>query len=107
MEPVNLADVFSRFSDRSSPKVVGDINDMQVKAVKLIGEFVWHHRDTEDELFLVQKGRLLMRCDSETWVVRGEFIIVPHGVEYQPSARSFSSSLRLRSIPETCAARGR
>jgi mannose-6-phosphate isomerase-like protein (cupin superfamily) len=67
--------------------VVGDINDMQVKAVKLLGESVWHHHDTEDELFLVHKGRLLMRFrDRETWVEQGEFIIVLHGVEHQPVA---------------------
>ncbi|MBZ5582060.1 MAG: hypothetical protein LAQ30_07610 [Acidobacteriia bacterium] len=61
MKPVNLTAVFSRFSGHWSPKVLGDINDMQIKAVKLQGEFVWHHHDEEDELFLVHKGRLLIR----------------------------------------------
>jgi mannose-6-phosphate isomerase-like protein (cupin superfamily) len=87
MKSVNLAAVFSRFSDCWSPKVIGDINEMQVKAVKLSGEFVWHRHDAEDELFLVHKGRLLMRFrDHEEWVEQGEFIIVPHGVEHQPVA---------------------
>ncbi len=87
MDPVNLAAVFTRFSDHWSPKVIGDINDMQIKAVKLKGDFVWHHHDSEDELFLVHRGRLLMRFrDRERWVGQGEFIIVPHGVEHQPFA---------------------
>lgn len=87
MDPVNLAAVFSRFSDRWCPKVIGDINETQIKAVKLAGEFVWHHHDAEDELFLVHKGRLLMRFrDHEAWVNQGEFIIVPRGVEHQPFA---------------------
>jgi mannose-6-phosphate isomerase-like protein (cupin superfamily) len=87
MEPVNLAALFARFSDHWSPKVIGEINDFQIKAVKLKGEFVWHHHDAEDELFLVHKGRLLMRFrDHEAWVEEGEFIIVPHGVEHQPVA---------------------
>ena len=28
------------------------------KLVKLQGEFMWHHHDNEDELFLVVKGAL-------------------------------------------------
>ncbi len=40
MRVVNLAEKFSRFQDYFSPKVVGRINDFQVKLVKLKGEFV-------------------------------------------------------------------
>jgi mannose-6-phosphate isomerase-like protein (cupin superfamily) len=84
---VNLAETFTRFSDRWSPKIVGDVNDMHVKAVKLAGEFVWHHHDTEDELFLVVHGRLLMQLrDGAKEVGPGEFIIVPRGVEHCPKA---------------------
>jgi mannose-6-phosphate isomerase-like protein (cupin superfamily) len=55
--------------------------------VKLKGEFVWHHHDVEDELFLVTKGTLRMRFrDHESIVREGEFIIVPHGIEHQPAA---------------------
>jgi mannose-6-phosphate isomerase-like protein (cupin superfamily) len=87
MKPVKLAAVFAGFSDHWSPKVIGDINDMQIKAVKISGEFIWHHHDHEDELFLVHKGRLLMRFrDREQWVDEGEFLIVPHGVDHQPFA---------------------
>lgn len=87
MKTVNLAAIFASFPDHWSPKVIGDINDFQVKAVKLLGEFVWHHHEKEDELFLVHKGRLLMRFrDREEWVNQGEFVIVPHGVEHQPVA---------------------
>jgi len=57
-EPVNLRDKFSLFSDYWSPKIVGETNDSLVKAVKLKGEFVWHHHEAEDELFLVVDGRL-------------------------------------------------
>ncbi len=87
MEKVNLAEAFGRFSDRWSPKVVGDVNDMQVKLVKLAGEFVWHHHEVEDELFLVVGGTLTMRFrDQDVIVEAGEFIIVPHGVEHCPLA---------------------
>ncbi len=64
MEVVNLSEKFSRFTDHWSPKIVGDVNDMHVKLVKLSGEFVWHHHEGEDELFLVVEGRLRMQLRS-------------------------------------------
>jgi mannose-6-phosphate isomerase-like protein (cupin superfamily) len=87
MDVVNLAEKFGRFSDYWSPKIVGDVNDMHVKVVKLKGEFVWHHHDGEDELFLVVKGRLRMQLrDGNRELGPGELIIVPRGVEHCPLA---------------------
>lgn len=87
MDKVNLAQKFSLFDDFWSPKLAGTVNDFAVKLVKLKGEFIWHHHETEDELFLVVNGRLLMRFrDRDVWVEEGEFIIVPHGVEHLPVA---------------------
>lgn len=87
MEVVNLAEKFERFSDHWSPKIVGEINDMHVKLVKLSGEFVWHHHEQEDELFLVVQGRLRMQLhDGDREVGPGEFIIVPRGTEHCPLA---------------------
>lgn len=87
MEKVNLAEKFSRFSECWQPKIIGDLNDSYVKAVKLRGEFVWHHHDNEDELFLVVKGLLKMKFrDREVPVREGEFIIVPRGVDHLPVA---------------------
>jgi mannose-6-phosphate isomerase-like protein (cupin superfamily) len=82
---INLAEKFSSFTDRWSPKIVGDVNDMHVKVVKIAGEFVWHHHEAEDELFLVVQGRLLMQFrDGSREIGPGEFIIVPRGVEHCP-----------------------
>jgi mannose-6-phosphate isomerase-like protein (cupin superfamily) len=87
VQVVNLADKLSRFSEHWSPKIVGRVNDMHVKVVKLSGEFVWHHHDREDELFLVVSGRLRMQLrDGDREVGPGEFIIVPRGVEHCPLA---------------------
>ncbi len=72
-----------------SPKIVGEVNDAYVKLVKFRGEFVWHHHDHEDEMFLVLKGRLRMRLrDRDLWVGPGEFVIVPRGVEHMPVAEA-------------------
>jgi len=69
------------------PSVIGEVNDCAVKAVKLKGEFIWHHHEKEDELFLVVKGTLRMKFrDHEAIVNEGEFVIVPHGVEHLPVA---------------------
>jgi mannose-6-phosphate isomerase-like protein (cupin superfamily) len=87
MDVVNLADKFRQFTEAWSPKIVGDVNDMQVKVVKLRGEFVWHHHAAEDELFLVVAGRLRMRLRTgDHDVAPGEFIIVPRGTEHCPVA---------------------
>jgi mannose-6-phosphate isomerase-like protein (cupin superfamily) len=87
MEKVNLAEKLSLFQDYWSPKIVGEMNESYVKLVKFKGEFVWHHHETEDELFLVVKGELLIKFrDSEVLVRQGEFLVVPKGVEHLPIA---------------------
>ena len=87
MRVVDLAETFARFTEAWSPKVVGDVNDMHVKVVKLRGEFVWHHHDAEDELFVVVAGRLRMQLrDGDRDVGPGQLIIVPRGVEHCPKA---------------------
>jgi len=87
METVNLKEKLSRVREYWSPKIIGELNDSYVKVVKLHGEFVWHHHDHEDEMFLVVAGNLRMRFhDREEIIKPGEFIIVPKGVEHLPVA---------------------
>ncbi len=84
---VCLAEKLDSFHEQWSPKIVGEVNDSHVKLVKLAGEFVWHHHEMEDELFLVLKGGLRMKLrDGEVEVNEGELIIVPRGVEHLPVA---------------------
>jgi mannose-6-phosphate isomerase-like protein (cupin superfamily) len=87
MHTVNLAEKFAKFSDYWNPRIIGEVNDCHVKAVKLKGEFVWHHHEQEDELFLVVKGALRVKFrDHDALVHEGEFVIVPRGVEHLPIA---------------------
>ena len=101
MEKVNLKQKFALFSDQWSPKVIGDLNNFAVKIVKVQGEFVWHHHDEEDELFLVVKGRLLIQVKEDAgvqrdiWLDEGEMVIIPHGVEHRPSAEEETQVLLL------------
>jgi mannose-6-phosphate isomerase-like protein (cupin superfamily) len=87
MEVVNLAEKFGRFAEHWKPKVAGELNGQQVKLVKFLGPFDWHHHDAEDELFLVVRGRFRMEFrDRQVWVGEGEFLVVPRGVEHRPVA---------------------
>jgi mannose-6-phosphate isomerase-like protein (cupin superfamily) len=87
MKKVNLAQKFSLFTDHYNPRIIGELNNQHVKAVKLKGPFVWHGHDHEDELFLVVKGTLAMELRDKTiHIHEGEFLIVPRGVEHRPVA---------------------
>jgi mannose-6-phosphate isomerase-like protein (cupin superfamily) len=100
MKKINVAEKFAKFSEQWLPKIIGEINDTYVKAVKLKGEFVWHHHENEDEMFFVTKGTLRMKLrvsgfalanperekDHEEIIRTGEFIIIPRGVEHMPVA---------------------
>lgn len=84
---VNLAEKFSVIHDHWRPRIAGEVNESLIKLVKFKGEFVWHHHEHEDELFLVVKGRMLMRLrDQDIRLESGEFIIIPRGVEHMPVA---------------------
>jgi mannose-6-phosphate isomerase-like protein (cupin superfamily) len=92
VDKVNIAEKLSLFDEHWSPKIVGELNGQHVKLVKLSGEFVWHQHDDEDEMFLVVDGRFRMDFrDREVWIERGEFIVVPRGVEHRPVAEEEAS----------------
>ena len=87
MDVVNLEDKFGRIGEQWSPKILAQLNDYHVKAVKLQGEFVWHKHDETDELFLVTKGSLVIRFrDRELTLGPGELVVVPKGIEHLPVA---------------------
>jgi mannose-6-phosphate isomerase-like protein (cupin superfamily) len=87
VEKVNIQDKLALFDERWTPKIAGELNGQHVKLVRFLGEFVWHHHDKEDELFLVVKGRFRMEFrDRDVWIEEGEFIVVPRGVEHRPVA---------------------
>ncbi len=78
MDKVNLVERLARFRDYWSPKIVGELNGQYLKLVKFQGEFVWHHHEHEDELFLVVKGRFRMEFrDRQVWLEEGEFLDRP------------------------------
>lgn len=96
MDKVNLEQKLSLFSEHWSPKIVGELNGQHVKLVKVQGEFTWHHHDDEDELFLVIEGALTIKLeDRDILLNKGEFFIVPKGVEHKPVAKQEAHILLL------------
>ena len=96
MEKVRLIDKFALFDQHWTPKIVGELNDCYVLLAKLKGELFWHIHEGEDELFLVIKGRLLLKLrDLDVWLEEGEFFIVPKGVEHLPIAEEETQVLLL------------
>jgi len=95
MDKINLKQKLSLINDHWNPRIVGALNGQLVKLVKFQGPFTWHHHETEDEMFLVVKGRFRMEfretansaaAKRDVWLEEGEFIIVNRGVEHRPVA---------------------
>ena len=87
MDKINLAAAFAQIAEFWRPRIVAELNGQEVKLAKLRGEFVWHHHEREDELFLVVKGRLLVEFRDRTVALGpGEMVVVPHGAEHRPVA---------------------
>jgi mannose-6-phosphate isomerase-like protein (cupin superfamily) len=87
LDKINLAEKFARITEYWKPYIAGELNGQLVKLDKLKGEFVWHHHENEDEMFLVVKGRFRIEFREKTvWLDEGEFIVVPRGVEHKPVA---------------------
>jgi mannose-6-phosphate isomerase-like protein (cupin superfamily) len=92
MTKINIAEKFARISEYWKPYIAAELNGQHVKFDKLKGEFVFHHHENEDELFLVVKGRFRMEFrdadlrERHEWIEEGEFIVVPRGVEHRPVA---------------------
>ena len=89
MKALNINAKFSKFTKNWQPHQITIVDDMHVILAKLKGEFVWHSHENEDELFQVIKGTLYMQFRDRTEVVnKGEIIVVPKGVEHNPSTKN-------------------
>lgn len=92
MQKISLADKLGAFAEHWSPKIIGELNGQYVKLVKFCGDFIWHHHEHEDEMFLVIHGSFRMNyreasgVETSLQIAAGEFIIVPRGTEHRPCA---------------------
>ena len=88
MNKVNLSEKFSLFSEHWTPKIIAELNDYQIKIVKVKGDFVWHNHSNTDEFFFVIDGTLFIEFQSKTMQLdAGELYVVPQGIQHRPYAK--------------------
>jgi len=89
-ESVTLLTALDGVTEYWSPKVVAQINDQYVKVAKLLGQFVWHSHEHEDELFYVLRGHLKIEYEDRPAVElgAGSMHVVPRGVRHNPVAEA-------------------
>jgi mannose-6-phosphate isomerase-like protein (cupin superfamily) len=88
MDSISLAEAFASFDDHWAPRLAAELNGQAVKLAKVEGEFVWHHHENADELFLVHSGelRIELRDGDDVELAEGEMVVIPRGVEHRPVA---------------------
>ena len=87
IQPINLQQKFSKFSEHWSPRIIAQMNDYHFKLAKVQGEFIWHDHPETDETFLVVHGKLdILFRDGKVSLREGEMCVVPRGVEHKPVA---------------------
>ena len=87
MEKITLVSKLAEISEYWDPKIIAELNGQHVKLAKIKGEFIWHHHEQEDELFLMLEGRMTMHLrDGVVELEAGDCFLVPKGVEHKPEA---------------------
>ena len=84
---VNFLQALEQITEHWSPRVIGRVNNQYVKVAKVQGQLAWHKHDSEDEMFLVVYGRLILQFeDKEVGLNPGDFYVVPKGTLHNPVA---------------------
>lgn len=87
VQVISIHESLEQINNHWQPLIIGELNNQHIKVAKLKGEFVMHHHDDEDEMFLVVHGELQMVFEDDVKTVNeGEFIIIPRGVNHKPVA---------------------
>ena len=91
---VNLDEKLAMFTEQWSPKIIGRLNDYDLKVVRIRGEFVWHQHDDTDELFLVIDGQLTIDLPDGALVLGPrETVTIPRGMRHRPRAEAETTVL--------------
>ncbi len=89
---IDLASKVALIHEQWQPRVVAEMNDYQIKVVKVQGEFQWHRHAETDETFFVLEGELRIDFrgapagDGAIVLRAGQMAVVPKGVEHKPCA---------------------
>jgi len=89
MEKTNIYNKFQKVKDYWNPRIIGELNGQHLKLVKVLGKFLWHKHDTEDEMFIVWKGSIQIELPDKTVDLNeGEFIVIPKGTRHRSIAHN-------------------
>ena len=83
----NVKVVLDGVAELWSPQVVGEVNDYDVKAANVAGQYPEHDHPDTDELFIVLSGRLYLDLPDRTVTLNPmDVFTVPRGVRHRPRA---------------------
>jgi mannose-6-phosphate isomerase-like protein (cupin superfamily) len=89
---ISLSEALAKFDEIYSPRIVGRVNDYDLKVAHAKGDYVWHVHEHTDEFFLVIDGRFDIELRSADGGERrvelhaGDVFVVPKGIEHKPSS---------------------
>jgi len=92
--PISLSQALAAFTEIYSPRIVGRVNDYDVKIAHTRGDHVWHVHEDTDEFFLVLDGSFDIALREDGGQERtvelnaGDIFVVPQGTEHKPSSPS-------------------
>jgi quercetin dioxygenase-like cupin family protein len=93
---MNLSKKLDQIQDYFSPKIIGEVNDVFIKLVKIKGDKVpWHNHQKEEELFYIIKGKLLFEIENEESFImkKGDLFVVKRGINHRVSSKKECSVL--------------
>lgn len=91
-KPVNITAALAQFDEIYSPRIIGRVNDYDVRIAHTQGEHVWHRHDHTDEFFLVLSGEFTISLrdasggETVAELRTGDMFVVPRGTEHKPSS---------------------
>lgn len=88
---INIPDTLKNITNHFSPKIIGEVNDVYIKIVKILGEKVpWHNHKDEDELFYILEGSLEMEIENKPpfQMKKGDLYIVKKRVKHKVSSQN-------------------
>lgn len=88
---MNVLEKIELLEDYFSPKIIGEVNDVFIKIVKILGNKVpWHIHENEDELFYILEGELLFEMEGEhSFTMKtGDVFIVPKRIKHRVSSNA-------------------
>jgi len=88
---INIPVTLNTFRNHFSPKIIGEVNDVYIKIVKILGEKVpWHNHKNEDELFYILEGSLEVEIENKPpfQMNKGDLYIVKRGVNHKVNSQN-------------------